>query len=39
MVKKSLSKEKLIAQLKALSKSETPESIHMGAMLKLRLLS
>lgn len=32
MVKKSLSKEKLIAQLKALSKSETPESIHMGAM-------
>lgn len=32
MAKKSLSKEVLIAQLKAISESETPESIHMGAM-------
>ena len=32
MAKKSLSKEELIAQLKAISESETPESIHMGAM-------
>lgn len=32
MDKKSLSKEELIAQLKALSESETHESIHMGAM-------
>lgn len=32
MAKKSLSKEELIEQLKALSEAETPESIHMGAM-------
>ena len=32
MAKESLSKEELIAQLKALSESETPKSIHMGAM-------
>lgn len=32
MAKKSLSKEELIAQLKALSEDETPESVHMGAM-------
>ena len=32
MENKSLSKEELIAQLKALSEAEAPESIHMGAM-------
>lgn len=32
MAKKSLSKEELIAQLKALSEAEPPKSIHMGAM-------
>ena len=32
MAKESLSKEELIEQLKALSESETPESVHMGAM-------
>ena len=32
MAKKTLSKDELIAQLKALSETETPESVHMGAM-------
>ena len=32
MAKESLSKEELIAQIKALSESETPGSSHMGAM-------
>lgn len=32
MTRKSLSKEELIAQLKALSQCEVPKSIHMGAM-------
>ena len=32
MAKKSLSKEELIAQLKAISESDTPESVHIGAM-------